>query len=67
MNIDEYRERIEKAHTTTGVPTYWEQYQEWRNIANALAARLQELEYFPSEAIIRYQQLAYENKDDRQQ
>jgi hypothetical protein len=27
MNIDEYKDRIEKMHTLTGVPTYWEELQ----------------------------------------
>ena len=65
MNIDEYRERINKAHTITGVPSYWEELQEWKKIADDLAARLRELEYSPSEAIIRYQQASYEDKDNR--
>lgn len=64
MNIEEYRERINKAHTITGVPSYWEELQEWRRIADNLASRLQELEQEPSEATIRYQQAAYENKDN---
>ena len=65
MNIDEYRERINKAHTITGVPSYWEELQEWRKIANDLASRLRELEQTPSEAVIRYQQAAYRDKDDQ--
>jgi GTP1/Obg family GTP-binding protein len=28
MNIDEYRKRIEEAHTLTGVPTYWQELQQ---------------------------------------
>lgn len=27
MNIEEYRKRIENAHTLTGVPSYWEELQ----------------------------------------
>jgi hypothetical protein len=60
MNIDEYRARIEKAHTTTGVPTYWEELVKWRKIADELALRLRQLEYFPSEAFIRYEQAAHD-------
>jgi hypothetical protein len=44
MNIEEYRDRIEKMHTVTGVPTYWEELQEvsaerdrWREAAHRLA------------------------------
>jgi uncharacterized protein YhaN len=65
MNIDEYRQRIDKAHSTTWVPSYWEELQEWRRIANDLASRLRELEQTPSEAAIRYQQAAYRDKDDQ--
>lgn len=28
MNLEEYRRRIEVAHTVTGVPTYWEALQD---------------------------------------
>jgi hypothetical protein len=28
MNLEEYRKRIENAHTVTGFPSYWEQFQE---------------------------------------
>jgi hypothetical protein len=28
MNLEEYRRRIEDAHTVTGVPTYWVELQE---------------------------------------
>lgn len=28
MNIEEYRNRIEKAHTFTGIPSYWDELQE---------------------------------------
>lgn len=28
MNMDEYRKRIEAAHTVTGVPSYWQQLQD---------------------------------------
>lgn len=27
MNMEEYKRRIENAHTLTGVPTYWEELQ----------------------------------------
>jgi hypothetical protein len=43
MDIDEYKDRIEKMHTITGVPSYWEQLQEmtkerdmWRELASGL-------------------------------
>ena len=45
MNIQEYHNRIQNAHTTTGVPSYWEQLQEmtrqrdiYRQIADEFAA-----------------------------
>lgn len=45
MNIEEYRNRIESAHTITGIPSYWSELQEvkaerdhWRQIAIDLAA-----------------------------
>lgn len=28
MNMDEYKRRIDNAHTLTGVPSYWEELQE---------------------------------------
>lgn len=44
MNLEEYRNRIDKAHTVTGVPSYWEDLQKataerdfWRRIADALS------------------------------
>lgn len=44
MNIEEYRNRIEKAHTVTGIPTYWDELQEmtiernrWQEAAHYLA------------------------------
>lgn len=27
MNMEEYKKRIENAHTLTGVPSYWEELQ----------------------------------------
>lgn len=28
MNMEEYKKRIENAHTFTGIPSYWEQFQD---------------------------------------
>jgi hypothetical protein len=28
MNMEEYKRRIDNAHTLTGVPSYWEELQE---------------------------------------
>jgi hypothetical protein len=43
MDIDEYNERIEKMHTITGVPSYWEELQKmteerdmWRELASGI-------------------------------
>lgn len=30
MNLEEYKRRIENAHTVTGVPTYWEDLQKMK-------------------------------------
>lgn len=45
MNIHEYHNRISAMHTTTGVPSYWEQLQEmkkqrdiYKQIADEFAA-----------------------------
>ena len=44
MNLEEYRNRIDKAHTVTGVPSYWLELQaavierdRWKQIADSLA------------------------------
>ena len=44
MNMEEYRKRIDNAHTVTGVPSYWEELQQmkterdmWRVVAEQLA------------------------------
>ena len=56
MNIEEYKERIDKMHTVTGVPSYWEQLQEmtsdrdrWRRTAEVLASELGKKEYAQAE------------------
>jgi hypothetical protein len=43
MNLEEYRRRIENAHTVTGFPTYWEDLQkmteerdEWESLVRSI-------------------------------
>lgn len=43
MNIEEYRNRINKAHTTTGVPTYWEELQKMTMERDWLLRQVDEL------------------------
>jgi hypothetical protein len=43
MNIDEYRKRIEEAHTLTGVPTYWQELQQVIEERNMLKKIVEEL------------------------
>ena len=45
MNLEEYHSRIDKAHTITGIPSYWTELQcmtvdrdNWREIASDLYA-----------------------------
>lgn len=37
MNLDEYRNRLERNHSFTGVPSYWEKLQEALSIGDRLA------------------------------
>jgi GTP1/Obg family GTP-binding protein len=43
MNIDEYKKRIEEAHTFTGVPTYWQELQEVTEERDRLKKIVEEL------------------------
>lgn len=43
MNMEEYKKRIDSAHTVTGVPTYWEQLQEVTQERDALLREVSEL------------------------
>jgi uncharacterized coiled-coil DUF342 family protein len=43
MDMEEYRNRIDKAHTVTGVPTYWEQLQEVTKERDSLLLQIAEL------------------------
>ena len=40
MNIEEYRKRIDKAHTFTGIPSYWDELQRANNEIERLRAEL---------------------------
>lgn len=43
MNMEEYRKRIDSAHTFTGIPTYWEQLKEVTKERDALLREISEL------------------------
>jgi uncharacterized coiled-coil DUF342 family protein len=42
MNMEEYKRRIDNAHTVTGVPTYWEELQKVTEERDSLLALLEE-------------------------
>ena len=42
MNMEEYKRRIDNAHTVTGVPTYWEELQQVTEERDSLLALLEE-------------------------
>jgi|694.fasta_scaffold27312_14 hypothetical protein len=43
MNLEEYHERIEKTHSVTGVPSYWEDLQAMTASRNDAADEIQRL------------------------
>jgi hypothetical protein len=44
MNIDEYKNRINRAHTVTGVPSYWEELQKMTEERDSLLRQVDELQ-----------------------
>lgn len=40
--MEEYKRRIDSAHTVTGVPTYWEELQQVKEERDSLLAMLEE-------------------------
>jgi hypothetical protein len=55
MDIEEYKNRIEQAHTITGIPTYWEELQnmteerdQWRELASGILGSAGHQEYCKS-------------------